>query len=275
MKGQSIFTLALFCLQAGLFAATPEIELQRDSSATEDNYYQSNNQNTKRVRQEESNTYQIGQSRPYTTIPQSSTDTNRFETNGSGTSSYYREARSSANYNSPTTGEFRSQTTTPSVQTTSNRFMVKEQEIVLPNGVERTLSIIKPDAVETKHIGDILSRFEKAGLKIVALKLISLTPEQARQFYAVHRDRPFYDQLVQYMTSGPVVVVVLEGKNAIAKNRHMMGKTNPQQADAGTIRADFGESITRNAIHGSDSPETATEEIRFFFQPNELVNYSY
>lgn len=141
----------------------------------------------------------------------------------------------------------------------------------LPEGIERTLSIIKPDAVDHNHIGDIISRFERGGLKVVGAKMVSLTPEQAKQFYAVHRERPFFNNLVDYMTSGPVVILVLQGKNAIGQNRFLMGKTDPQQATPGTIRADFGESISRNAVHGSDAVEAANEEILFFFQPNEIV----
>lgn len=131
--------------------------------------------------------------------------------------------------------------------------------------VEQTLSIIKPDGVEKNLIGEIYSRFEKAGLKIVAARMLHLTKEQAEGFYAVHRERPFFADLVRYMTSGPVMVQVLEGESAIAENRRIMGATNPAEADAGTIRADFAESIEENVVHGSDAPETAAQEIRFFF----------
>lgn len=136
--------------------------------------------------------------------------------------------------------------------------------------VERTLSIIKPDAVAKNAIGQIYSRFEQAGLKIVAAKMLHLSREQAQGFYAVHKERPFYNDLVEFMTSGPVMVQVLEGENAIGKNREVMGATNPQQAAAGTIRADFASSIDENAVHGSDAPETARTEIAFFFQPQEI-----
>lgn len=135
---------------------------------------------------------------------------------------------------------------------------------------ERTFSIIKPDAVAKNVIGQIVSRFEKAGLKIIASKMLHLTKEQAGGFYAVHKERPFYNDLVEFMTSGPVVVQVLEGKDAILQNRKIMGATNPQEADAGTIRADFANSLDENAVHGSDAPETAAEEIKFFFSDNEL-----
>ncbi|MEM9304346.1 MAG: nucleoside-diphosphate kinase [Pseudomonadota bacterium] len=131
--------------------------------------------------------------------------------------------------------------------------------------VERTLSIIKPDAVAKNIIGEIYRRFEGAGLKIVAARMIHLSPEQAGDFYAVHRERPFYADLVSFMSSGPVMVQALEGDNAIALNRELMGATNPAEAAPGTIRADFAESIDANAVHGSDAPETAATEIGFFF----------
>lgn len=136
--------------------------------------------------------------------------------------------------------------------------------------VERTLSIIKPDAIAKNVIGQIYDRFEQAGLKIVAAKMLHLSREQAQAFYAVHKERPFYGELVDFMTSGPVMVQVLEGDNAIAKNREVMGATNPQQAAAGTIRADFASSIDENAVHGSDGPETARTEVAFFFPPEEI-----
>jgi nucleoside-diphosphate kinase len=136
--------------------------------------------------------------------------------------------------------------------------------------IERTISIIKPDAVSKNVIGEIYSRFEKAGLKIVAAKMAHLSREQAEGFYAVHRERPFFNDLVSFMISGPVMIQVLEGDNAIAKNREVMGATNPKDAAPGTIRADFAESIDENAVHGSDGAETAAQEIAYFFQPNEL-----
>lgn len=138
--------------------------------------------------------------------------------------------------------------------------------------VERTFSIVKPDAVAKNVIGEIVSRFEKGGLDIIASKMLQLTPEQAQGFYAVHKERPFYNDLVDYMLSGPVVVQVLEGENAILKNRELMGATNPAEADAGTIRADFATSIEQNAVHGSDAAETAKEEIAFFFAEEELCS---
>ncbi|WP_141055148.1 nucleoside-diphosphate kinase [Tepidiphilus succinatimandens] len=131
--------------------------------------------------------------------------------------------------------------------------------------VERTLSIIKPDAVAKNVIGKIYQRFEDAGLKIVAAKMVWLSEKEAGAFYAVHKDRPFYKDLVAFMTSGPVMVQVLEGENAIAKNRELMGATDPKKAAPGTIRADFADSIDANAVHGSDAPETAKAEIAFFF----------
>jgi nucleoside-diphosphate kinase len=129
----------------------------------------------------------------------------------------------------------------------------------------RTLSIIKPDAVRKNKIGAIYSRFEEAGLKIVAARMLTLTSEQAAEFYAVHRQRPFYQGLIEFMTSGPIVVQVLEGEDAVKRNRELMGATNPADADAGTIRADFAENVEANAVHGSDSPENAAVEIAFFF----------
>ena len=135
---------------------------------------------------------------------------------------------------------------------------------------ERTCSIIKPDAVAKNVIGEIYSRFEKAGLQIVAAKMLHLTKEQAEGFYAVHKDRPFYNDLVTFMTSGPVVVQVLEGENAIKTNRDVMGATNPKEAAPGTIRADFADSIDANAVHGSDAPETAAVEIAHFFAESEI-----
>lgn len=131
--------------------------------------------------------------------------------------------------------------------------------------VERTLSIIKPDAVAKNVIGEIYSRFEKAGLKIVAAKMQHLSRSEAEGFYAVHRERPFFNDLVEFMTSGPVMIQALEGENAIALNRQLMGATNPAEADAGTIRADFAKSIDANAVHGSDGPDTARTEIAYFF----------
>jgi len=131
--------------------------------------------------------------------------------------------------------------------------------------LERTLSIIKPDAVAKNVIGEIYSRFEKGGLKIVAARMLHLSAEQAGAFYAVHKERPFYKDLVEFMTSGPVMVQVLEGDNAIAKNRELMGATNPKDAAPGTIRADFAATVDENAVHGSDAPETAANEIAFFF----------
>jgi nucleoside-diphosphate kinase len=137
--------------------------------------------------------------------------------------------------------------------------------------VERTLSIIKPDATRRNLTGAIVDRFEKAGLRVVASRRIKLSKEQAEAFYGVHRERPFFGSLVAFMTSGPVVVQVLEGENAIAKNREVMGATNPANAAAGTIRKDFAESIEANSVHGSDAPETAAQEIAFFFNGLDIV----
>ena len=135
---------------------------------------------------------------------------------------------------------------------------------------ERTLSIIKPDGVAKNIIGEVYSRFEKAGLKIVAAKMMQLSEAQAQEFYAVHKERPFYKDLVSFMISGPVMVQVLEGENAIAKNREVMGATNPKDAAPGTIRADFANTVDENVVHGSDAPETAKNEIAFFFKDNEI-----
>ncbi|WP_299591377.1 nucleoside-diphosphate kinase [uncultured Microbulbifer sp.] len=136
--------------------------------------------------------------------------------------------------------------------------------------VERTLSIIKPDAVAKNVIGEIESRFEKAGLSIVAMKMVQLSQEKAEGFYAEHKERPFFKDLVAFMTSGPVVVQVLEGENAILANRDLMGATNPKEADAGTIRADFADSIDANAVHGSDSAASAEREVSYFFSAEEV-----
>lgn len=135
---------------------------------------------------------------------------------------------------------------------------------------ERTLSIIKPDAVGKNVIGKIYSRFEDAGLQIVAAKMLHLSREQAESFYEVHKERPFFNDLVEFMITGPVMVQVLEGENAIAKNREVMGATNPAEAEKGTIRADFADSIDENAVHGSDAVQTAANEIKFFFNDDEL-----
>lgn len=139
--------------------------------------------------------------------------------------------------------------------------------------IEKTLSIIKPDAVAKNKIGEIITRFEKGGLRVAAAKMLHLTTQQAEQFYAVHKERPFFSGLVSFISSGPVLVQVLEGENAILKNREIMGATNPKDAAAGTIRADFADSIDHNAVHGSDAPETAKQEIAFFFKPEEVYAY--
>ncbi|MEK9649285.1 MAG: nucleoside-diphosphate kinase [Gammaproteobacteria bacterium] len=136
--------------------------------------------------------------------------------------------------------------------------------------VERTLSIIKPDAVGKNVIGDIVSRFEKVGLRVVAMKMLQLDEKSAGGFYAEHEGKPFFADLMEFMTSGPVIVQVLEGENAIAKNRELMGATNPAEADAGTIRADFAKSIDANAVHGSDSPASAEREVSYFFSDEEI-----
>lgn len=137
--------------------------------------------------------------------------------------------------------------------------------------IQRTFSIIKPDATERNITGKVNSKIEEAGLRIIAQKRLRLTQEQAAGFYAVHSERPFYNDLVKFMMSGPVVVQVLEGENAIKRYRDVMGATNPADADAGTIRAEFAQSIDANSVHGSDAPETAAEEIKFFFSDDEIV----
>ena len=136
--------------------------------------------------------------------------------------------------------------------------------------VERTLSIIKPDAVAKNIIGEIYRRFEQSGLKIVAARMVHLSREQAQAFYAVHKERPFYNDLVKFMSSGPVMVQVLEGDNAVARHRDIMGATNPKNAAPGTIRADFADSVEENAVHGSDAPDTAKQEIAFFFEADDI-----
>ena len=147
----------------------------------------------------------------------------------------------------------------------SRRIIKLEGEIM-----ELTLSIIKPDGVEKNIIGEVYKRFEQSGLKIVASKMMHLTEEQAGKFYEVHKERPFYGELVTYMSSGPIMVQVLYGENAIQKNRELMGATNPKEADPGTIRADFADSIDKNAVHGSDAPDTAKVEIDFFFGQDQI-----
>lgn len=137
--------------------------------------------------------------------------------------------------------------------------------------MEKTLSIIKPDGVKKNIIGEIISRFEKNGLRVCAIKKIALTKQTAQRFYIVHKDRPFYDSLTDFMSEGPIVVMVLEGENAIMKNREIMGATNPANALPGTIRKDFAENVERNIVHGSDSPETALTEISFFFSEMEIM----
>ncbi len=136
--------------------------------------------------------------------------------------------------------------------------------------IERTLSIVKPDGVQKSLIGEVYRRFEQAGLKIVAARMLRLSQAQAEGFYAVHRERPFYKDLVRYMTSGPVIVQVLEGENAIERNREIMGATDPKKAAKGTIRADFASSIEENVVHGSDGPDTARQEIAFFFSQSDI-----
>lgn len=137
---------------------------------------------------------------------------------------------------------------------------------------EQTLAIIKPDAVAANHVGEIISRYEKNGLHIVAIKMVRLNQQQAEKFYAVHKDRPFYKDLTTFMSSGPVVIMVLDGENSVAKNRELIGATNPKDAAKGTIRADFAKSVTENAIHGSDSVDNAKSEISYFFPIYELMN---
>ena len=147
--------------------------------------------------------------------------------------------------------------------------MTQAKEFMM--SIQRTFSIIKPDATERNITGKVNAKIEESGLRIVAQKRLLLTEEQASGFYAVHKDRPFYSDLVKFMMSGPVIVQVLEGENAIAAYRKVMGATNPAEADPGTIRAEFAQSIDANTVHGSDAPETASEEIKFFFAENEIV----
>lgn len=152
------------------------------------------------------------------------------------------------------------------------KFAICLLTILLPfsSQAEQTLSLIKPDAVEAQHIGDIIAKFEKEHLRVAALKMTRLTKEQAQKFYSVHNGKPFFDSLTEYMSSGPLVAIVLEGNNAVQKNRDIMGATDPKKANAGTIRASFATSITKNAVHGSDSVENAKLEIPFFFSEEEI-----
>jgi nucleoside-diphosphate kinase len=140
--------------------------------------------------------------------------------------------------------------------------------------VEQTLSIIKPDAVAQNQIGNIIEYFEREGLIVAAAKMLHLSSDQAKNFYAVHKDKPFFQELVEFMTSGPILVMVLEGENAVIRNREIMGATDPSKANPGTIRSDFATSIERNAVHGSDTIENAKKEIAFFFKPNEIFHRS-
>lgn len=142
----------------------------------------------------------------------------------------------------------------------------------MPMTIEQTLSIVKPDAVAQNQIGNIIEYFEREGLSVVAAKMMHLSADQAKNFYAIHKDRPFFAELVEFMTSGPVLVMILEGENAVARNREIMGATDPEKAAPGTIRADFATSIDRNAVHGSDSPENAKKESSFFFKSNEIFS---
>ena len=139
-------------------------------------------------------------------------------------------------------------------------------------GMQRTLSIIKPDGVRKKVIGEVVRRFESAGIRIAAMKMLHLSKREAEGFYAVHRERPFFGSLTDFMSSGPIVVMVLEGENVIARNRELMGATDPKKADAGTIRASMADNIEHNIVHGSDAPETAATEIRYFFSELEIVS---
>ncbi|MGO9020143.1 MAG: nucleoside-diphosphate kinase [Syntrophobacteraceae bacterium] len=138
--------------------------------------------------------------------------------------------------------------------------------------MERTLSIIKPDGVGKGLAGEVIRRLEQAGIRICAMKMVRLTPDQARMFYAVHRERPFYSSLTEFMTSGPIIAVVLEGENVIQRNRELMGATNPKEALPGTIRRDFASDVEKNIVHGSDGPETAAQEIKFFFNDLEILH---
>jgi len=141
--------------------------------------------------------------------------------------------------------------------------------------IERTFSILKPDALQSGVIGKVLAKFEEAGLKPVAMKMVQLTKAQAEEFYGIHKERGFFKDLISFMTSGPVIVQVLEGENAVAKNREVMGATNPKSADEGTIRRSFAKSIDANTVHGSDSAENAKSEIAYFFAGSELVKYDW
>lgn len=141
-----------------------------------------------------------------------------------------------------------------------------------PGAKQRTLSIVKPDGVRQGVMGEVIRRFEKEGIRIVAMRMVSLTKREAEGFYAVHRERPFFGSLTDFMSSGPIVVMVLEGENVIARNRALMGATDPKKADPGTIRADFAANVEQNIVHGSDAPETAATEIRYFFRDLEILS---
>lgn len=283
----SIFmpAIASVIIQSGLIAQPApqlEVDVRQLPRSTEGSFYDNSYQNTYtddpnqvngpnqtngqyRPASQANRQRPAAQSQNYSQQPAQYPSTQSNPSNGYSArrQTYSRSANSSQNF-AQDNRNFANQPQS-SMSTTQNTNQQPVQQ-----RAERTLAIIKPDAVSGNHIGEILSRFEQSGLRIAGIKMANLSKEQASQFYQVHRDRPFYPELVDFMSSGPVIVLVLEGDNAIAKNRQIIGATDPKKASPGTIRADFAESVGRNAIHGSDSPEAAQTEIFFFFRPNEL-----
>lgn len=243
MKRSFLFALAAsFVMQTGIVAQpydnrpTPrvEVQVQRLPSSDEGTYYD-----------------RSGAS-PQTQVNYSQdTGTQSYQQTPGGNNTYYRGNPSNTESNA-----------------SDQSFGIIDETTQQPK--ERTLSILKPDAVRNRHIGDIIARFENSGLHVIGIKMVRLTPEQAAQFYNIHKERPFFKDLIQFMSSGPVVVMVLEGEQAISKNRQLMGATDPKKAEKGTIRADYAQSVSQNAVHGSDSSESANVEIPFFFKANEL-----
>ncbi len=276
MNFHFVMTLSVAAaLQAGLYAQQQpqrqglEVQVQRLPSSNEGNYYD-NSGAPQHSYKDEHGSYNQDSSRDYDDNDHDQDDDNDWDDEDDN-DDYERAGNVKKSEPQTQTSNWRNTQNQPAYRTNTTeatRPAVVQQRPVA--AVEQTLSIIKPDAVQNNHIGEIISRFEQSGLRIAAIKMTTLSKDQAGKFYQVHRDRPFYRDLVDFMSSGPVVILVLEGNQAITKNREIMGATDPKKADRGSLRADFAESVTRNAVHGSDSPETAKEEIQFFFQPSDI-----
>lgn len=271
MNFHFVMTLSVAAaLHAGLYAQQPqrqglEVQVQRLPSSNEGGYYD-NSGTPQHSYRDERGSYQES-SKDYDDRDRDQDDDDWDDDDEDNDHEYKGDVK--RNEPKTQTSNWKNAQNQPTYRTSaSNTAPAAAQQ--KPAAIEQTLSIIKPDAVQNNHIGEIISRFEQAGLKIAAIKMTTLSKDQAGKFYQVHRDRPFYRDLVDFMSSGPVVILVLEGNQAITKNREIMGATDPKKADKGTLRSDFAESVTRNAVHGSDSPETAKEEIQFFFQPSDI-----